>query len=200
MNKRKRNDDQSDEEESLDELISVNENKIMFYSDVNRKSIFKLIKCIDVATKYIINNKSTDLPGLNNDKYIYIHICSDGGDLYPALSVCDIMIKSEINIITICEGCVASAGVLISLAGQTRYIREHSYMLIHEIRSGCNGKYTECKDDMMNNDKIMNDMVKYINERCNNKLLKKEMKYILNHDIIWDSKKCQKYGLIHHII
>ena len=31
------------------------------------------------------------------------------------------------------------AGVLISLAGHERHITKHSYMLIHEIRSGCWG-------------------------------------------------------------
>ena len=72
-------------------------------------------------------------------------------------------------------------------------------MLIHEIRSGCNGKYTECIDDMKNNDILMNDMIKYMNKRCNNKLLKRELPTILKHDIIWDSKKCLKYGLVDEI-
>ena len=45
-------------------------------------------------------------------------------------------------------------------------------MLIHEIRSGCLGKYSEMQE-MKNNDRIMSDLKSYMNDRCNNKLLKK---------------------------
>ena len=192
MLKRKRCDINSDSDEDNDLLINVKNNKILFYNDVNPKNIFELIKAIDKAKKNITIN--------NLEKCIYLHICSNGGELYLALAVIDIILKSDIKIITICEGCVASAGVLISLAGHERYIREHSYMLIHEIRSGCYGKYTECKDDMKNNEILMKDMKNYINERCNNKSLKKDMNKILEHDIIWDSNKCLRYGLVHKII
>ena len=77
---------------------------------------------------------------------IYIHICSDGGEIFSALSVIDTILSSKIDIVTVCEGCVASAGVLISLAGKERFIRKHAYMMIHEIRSGCMGKYSECQE------------------------------------------------------
>ena len=195
MSKRKRcNYDSDDNENDDNDLIYVEENKIMFYSDVEPKSIFKLIKAIDKAKKYCISrNNEKELP-------IYLHICSDGGNLYSALAVIDIILDTNIKIITVCEGCVASAGVLIALAGDERYIRKHAYMLIHEIRSGCNGKYSECKDDMTNNDILMKDMKKYMNERTNNRLLKKELDKILVHDIIWDSNKCLKYGLVDKII
>ena len=192
MSKRKRCDINSDSDDDNELLINVENNKILFYNDVNPKNIFELIKAIDKAKKNISKN---DL-----EKCIYLHICSNGGELYLALAVIDIILKSDIKIITICEGCVASAGVLISLAGHERYIREHSYMLIHEIRSGCYGKYTECKDDMKNNEILMKDMKNYINKRCNNKTLKRDMNKILEHDIIWNSNKCLRYGLVHKII
>lgn len=193
MTKRKRNENENDtESDTEDILIYTNNNKIYFYCDVNSRNILELIKSLNKTKKNIISN--------NLEKCIYLHICSDGGEIYSALAIIDIILKYDIKIITICEGCVASAGVLISLAGHERYIREHSYMLIHEIRTGCYGKYTECKDDMINNDIIMKDMKKYINERCNNKELKKDMNKILEHDIIWDSKKCLKYGLVDKII
>lgn len=195
--KRKRVTCEDNNESTEENNVTVINNKIMFYSDVNNNSILKLISCIDLAKKHLNTNTSD----INDDhKVIYIHICSDGGDLYPALAAIDIILNSNIKIITICEGCVASAGVLISLAGHYRYIRKHSYMLIHEIRSTCWGKYTECKDDMKNNDILMNDMKKYINNRCNNKLLKRNMNKILEHDILWGSDTCIKYGLVNKII
>ena len=57
MSKRKRCDyDSDDTENENNELIYVKENKIMFYSDVEPKSIFKLIKAIDKAKKYCISS------------------------------------------------------------------------------------------------------------------------------------------------
>ena len=47
-------------------------------------------------------------------------------------------------------------------------------MLIHENCSGCLGKYSEMREEMKNNDRIMSDLKSYMNERCNNKLAQKK--------------------------
>ena len=190
--KRKRND--NDEEEN-DILISVKNNKILFYSDISYKSCFTLINAIDKANQYL-----SSLSNLDNENYIYLHICSDGGEVFPALSVIDVIEKSKHKIITVNEGCVASAAVLISMAGHQRYIRNNSYMLIHEIRSGCWGKFSECQDDMKNNKIIMKDLKKYLLKKSNNKLDKNRLDDLLAHDIIWNAKKSLKNGLVDKII
>ena len=59
------------------------------------------------------------------------------------------------KIITITEGCVSSSGVLIALAGHERWMTKNSYMLIHEIRSACWGRYSECQDDLQNQNLLM---------------------------------------------
>ncbi len=192
------NEETEDESNPSDTQITVDKNKVMFYSDVDPSSCLKLIQCFNKAKEYVAIQNSTnefDVP-----MKIYIHICSDGGEIFSALSVIDTILNSKIDVVTVCEGCVASAGVLISLSGKERYIRKHGYMLIHEIRSGCIGKYSECQDDMKNNDIIMSDMKAYMNERCNNKLLKKKLNKVLKHDIIWDANKCLKYGLVDKIV
>lgn len=194
-----KNSDESEEEtvESTDN-ISVDKNKIMFYSDVDPKSCLKLIQCLDKAKQFVASHNS--ISDFDGPMKIYIHICSDGGEIFSALSVIDTILSSKIEIVTVCEGCVASAGVLISLAGKERFIRKHAYMMIHEIRSGCMGKYSECQDDMKCNDIIMNRMKMYMNERCENKLLKKKLNKVLKHDIIWNADKCLKYGLVDRIV
>ena len=187
--KRKKCDTDSEDEQ---ENISIKDNKILFYSNITTSSCFKLLQLIDEAKEYLKLNFK--------DEPIYIHICSEGGDVYPSLAVVDNILNSKVKIITVNEGCVASAGVLISLAGHERYITKHSYMLIHEIRSGCWGTYSECIDDMENNNTLMTDLCNYINKRCKNKLLKKELPNILKHDKIWKSDKCLKYGLVDKIL
>ena len=190
--------DEEPDEEVTDEQVTVEKNKIMFYSDVDPKSCLKLIQCLDKAKQYVVSQNI--ISDFEEPMKIYLHICSDGGDVFTALSVIDTILASKVDIVTVCEGCVASAGVLISLAGKERLVRKHGYMMIHEIRSGCMGKYSECQDDMKCNDILMDRLKNYMNERCDNKRLKKKMNKVLKHDIIWNAEKCLKYGLVDKIV
>ena len=72
--------------------------------------------------------------------------------------------------------------------------------MIHEIRSTAWGKFTELKDDMKNNRKLMKDMKKYFRERSGEKLPDDKLDDVLKHDILWSAKKCLKYGLVNNII
>ena len=184
--------------DSQTNLVSVNNNKIMFHAAVNAETCHKLLKCLSQAMKYVALTNA--LSEFDVPMKVYLHICSNGGDVYSALAVVDTIISSKIDVVTVCEGFVASAGVFIALSGKERFIRKHAYMLIHELRSGCYGKYSECQDDMKNNDILMNDMKAFMNERCQNKLLKKKLSKVLKHDLLWDSNKCLKFGLVEKIV
>ena len=73
-------------------------------------------------------------------------------------------------------------------------------MLIHEIRSGVWGKYSECQDDMDNNNILMDNIKRFINERCNNPKLAKKLNKVLKHDHLWNAEKCLKYNLVDKIV
>jgi ATP-dependent Clp endopeptidase proteolytic subunit ClpP len=194
-------DSDSDEEENLsskdstENFIKVKNNRILFHADVTRKTCIDLITALDKASKFVNKYYTID----SKKPSIMLHINSDGGEVYSALSVIEHMKHLDAHITTICEGCVASAGVLISLAGNRKIIRKHSYMMIHEIRSGCWGKYSECQDDMKNNKKLMKDLKKYMQEACNGKLPEDSLDELLRHDIMWSARKCVKYGLVDEI-
>ena len=47
-------------------------------------------------------------------------------------------------------------------------ISKYAYMLIHEIRSGCWGKYSECLDDIENCKKIMKDLRNFMKKQSSN--------------------------------
>jgi ATP-dependent protease ClpP protease subunit len=197
-NHKKKMYDENETEDETHNLVSVEKNKVMFYAEVNPDTSFKLISCISKAKEYVALHNISNY--FEDDMKVYLHICSDGGEICSAWAVIDTILSSKVDIVTVCEGCVASAGVLMSLAGKERYIRKHAYMLIHEIRSGCIGKYSECKDDMKNNDIMMIDIKNYMNDRCQNKCLKKKLNKVLKHDLMWNADKCLKYGLITKII
>ena len=54
-------------------LVSVENNKIMFYSDVDTKTCLKLISCLDQAKQYVAVQNS--LNEFDEPMKVYIHIC-----------------------------------------------------------------------------------------------------------------------------
>jgi len=183
-----------DEDDDTTFEISIRDNHVRFHGDLDQKSCFSLIEKLQEA-----NDNVSKHSGRFGEPSVVLYINSGGGDVYAALGVVE-YIRSLPAVTTICEGVVASAAVLISLAGTERFIGKHSYMMIHEIRSTAWGKFTELKDDMKNNRKLMKDMKKYFRERSGEKLPDDKLDDVLKHDILWSAKKCLKYGLVDNII
>ena len=100
--------------------------------------------------------------------------------------------------ITIIEGCAASAGTMISIVGKKRWMQKHSYMLIHQLSSSSWGKYSELVDDMENNNKLM-EMIKTLYSEYTN-VPPSRLEEILKHDLWWDAEKCLEYGLVDKIL
>lgn len=174
--------------------INTNFNHIYFNNDISSDSAFELCKELrSVETKI-----KTLSASLSIDKYpIYLHITTDGGLIYSAFSVIDCIKSLSVPVYTIVDGFVASAGTLISLSGEKRYMCENAYMLIHELRGGTWGKMSEVDEEHMNLKKIMEHIKKIYNE--NTKIKKKELDGILKKDLIWDANECIRNGLIHEI-
>jgi ATP-dependent protease ClpP protease subunit len=99
---------------------------------------------------------------------------------------------------TYVKGFAASAATLLSLAGKRRFITENSYMLIHELRSGSWGKYSQLKE-AFDNSTVLNDHIKnyYIK---NTKLTKEELDEQMKQDVIWTPEKCLEKGLVDEIL
>lgn len=180
-----------------DESVDVINNHIYFYSSVNNKSILSLIKHIRELNVSLANETTKyDLSKIK----IYLHINSFGGEVFSAFSAVDTIINSKIPIISIIEGCAASAATLISIVCRERHIFPNASMLIHQLSSGFWGKYLEMKDEFQNvtylEEKIKDVYKKY----SSNKLTDKKLKKYLKRDIWWNSDKCLKLGLVDKII
>jgi ATP-dependent protease ClpP protease subunit len=99
---------------------------------------------------------------------------------------------------TICKGIVASAGTLLSLAGNRRFITENSYMLIHELRTGSWGKFSFIKDNFDNYTSLMEHIKNYY--VSNTKLTREELDVQLAKDLTWNAETCLEKGLVDEII
>jgi len=189
------NNDESDDSNDHDRVLSTN-NKIFFYSEVNRTKVLTLNKSLmNVGTS--LQNKANSL-NLQDPGKIFLHINSYGGSVFAGLSAVDCILTSPVDVVTIIDGCAASAATLMSVVGSRRLMHKHSFMLIHQLSSWMAGKYAELQDDMKNNDLLMK-TIKGIYEE-HTKIPKKQLANVLKHDLWWDAKKCLDYGLIDEII
>lgn len=186
----------SDSTSNDDSSVEIDANTIYFYSSVTQQDNFVLNKYLAklakdlplVETKYKLKNK---IP-------IHLRINSYGGSVFAAFSTLDYLNENGQPIYTYIDGCAASAGTIMSVCGNRRFIGENSYMLVHQLSSTHWGKYQELQDDMKNSDELMK-RIKNIYEN-KTKIPKTKMDEILKHDLWWDSKTCLKYGLVDEIL
>ena len=197
MNKKPSNED---EENPLFNLfkpqaaMDKDKNHIYFYNDVDQSLCLELNKKINDLNKELLQyaiEYETEPPN------IYLHINSFGGSLFAAFSTIDTIINSKIPIISIVEGCAASAATIISMVCHKRYCTTNSFMLIHQLSTGAMGKYEEMKDDFMNDTKLMELLYKLYQEHT--KMDIKQIKKILKRDLWWGSEECLKNGLVDEI-
>ena len=182
-------------EESDNELIKVIDNNIYFYCDVSSKSALKL----NTTLKQLEIDLLTLSIKYNSDPYpINLHINSEGGEIYAALSIVDTIINSRVKVISIIEGIACSAATLISVVCHNRIIYQNAQMMIHQLScQGLWGKMNELEDEMKNMKSDMNAIKQIYNNHT--KINFEELPKILKKDINWSSKKCKKYGLVDEI-
>lgn len=129
---------------------------------------------------------------------INIHIQSYGGSLMNTFYVVDLIenLKTQVN--TYVDGYSASAASLINVVGNKRYMTKNSMMLIHQLYSSNEGKYSELSDDNENMELLMSKIRNIYLRKT--KMTPDMLDDLLKHDLWLDAKTCKKYGLIDEII
>jgi ATP-dependent protease ClpP protease subunit len=197
-------------------------NTIIFTSPINDESATKLINKLLTLESEIkdrtktLKRKFDDFEKSKDDKDkdkgyknkeinmivstdpIILRIKSNGGHVHSAFTIIDAIKEMSIPVHTVCTGLVASAGTLISLAGTKRFMTKHAYMLIHEIRSGSWGTYSNMQDNFENSTNLMNRIKNYY--IINTKITEEDITDILKKDLYWDADVCLEKGLIDEII
>jgi len=177
-------------------------NEYFLYDDVSMQSIKGLLRFIKNAEKrwklFLLD--TNEILEKGKPKPLKIFINSNGGDIFAAIPVIDAIMNCEIPIHTYVEGIAASAASLISTAGHKRFITKNSFMLIHELRTGTEGTYSNIIDEKENCDKLMTVIKNIYTEKTEGKLKKEIMEKILKRDLILTSDECLDYGLIDEIL
>jgi ATP-dependent protease ClpP protease subunit len=191
------NDDISDVSSDKQKYISViDNNELYFYNDVNVESALVINKTLsDLARQLLIAKITFDL---QETPHIKLHINSDGGEVFGALSIVDRIQSSKVPIHSYAEGLVASASTLISVSCHKRYIRKNTILLIHQVRSWFEGTYEDFNDEKQNMDLIMK-VVKGIYLK-HTKFTEDELNTLLKRDLYLNAEDAIKYGLADEII
>ena len=122
--------------------IDVVDNHIYFYTAVTQRSACELVQHL---RKLNIRMQNQGVQ-FGTDPRIYLHINSEGGEVFAALAAVDAIRNSVVPVTTIVEGCAASAATLMSVVGDERRIQRHAHMLIHQLSSDVWGKMAEIED------------------------------------------------------
>ena len=176
--------------------ISVHENKIYYYSSVNRDSAVELNKKIgEIESKSLTLCNTLDL---DQPPTCRIYINSGGGSVVSGISSMDTILRTKVPIHTYVDGFAASAATFLSVVGNYRFMSRNSYMLIHQLSSSFWGTYSNFEDEKQNLDLMMK-TIKNVYKKYT-KVPMKKLDEILKHDLMWDAETCLKYGLIDEII
>ena len=175
--------------------ISVHENKIYYYSNVNRESAVELNKKIgEIESKSLTLANTLDI----DPPVLKILINSGGGSITAGISSMDTMLRCKVPIHTYVDGFAASAATFLSIVGNYRFMSRNSYMLIHQLSSNFWGTYANFEDEKQNLDLMMKTIKDVYKEYT--KVPMKKLDEILKHDLLWDAKQCLEYGLIDEVI
>ena len=168
---------------------------IYFYADVDTDRCLALIRSIRETDAMLRNERMTrSIPDEIGLTPIWLHIQSNGGDLFAGLAIADQFAKIETPIYSVVEGCCASAATLISAACTKRYILTNGFMLIHQLSSRAWGKYEEFKDHQHILDMLMESLTNFYAKHS--RMSRKKVESLLKRDSWFNADQCIAMGLV----
>jgi ATP-dependent protease ClpP protease subunit len=172
-------------------------NHIFFNNDIDEQNCFALCKEIRSLKNKLKNVKNNYESKEEYNIPIYLHLTTNGGCIHSAFTVIDCIKNLNYPVHSIVEGYVASAGTLISVSCEKRYITQNAYMLIHQLSSGTWGKMAEIDDQYENLKKTSEHIFKLYLDKT--KIKERELQKFLKKDLNWNADESLKKGLVDEI-
>lgn len=130
-------------------------------------------------------------------KPIELYLTTYGGLVHAAFAVVDVIRALRVPVHTIVLGYVASAGTLISLAGEKRFITPNAFLMIHEIRGGFWGKASDARVEYENVTKLMAHITEYYLGKT--RIARERLVELLRTDTDLNATECVAMGLVESI-
>lgn len=187
---------EDDDEDAYDEdLVYSKRNHVYFYTNVNMKSINALYGELEIARVAAIEYSTA-----GEWPVIYLHIQSEGGDLYPGLACMDRLIEMS-NTVEVCglvEGYVASAASLIAIGCSYVRMQKHAYMLIHQMSlTQFGGQLRDVQQEFDNSHELEKDLRSVYRERTG--LSQKKLDDLFSKESPMNARDCLKYQIVDEI-
>ena len=171
---------------------------IYFYSSVNSDRCLALMRELrGVDNMLRVERVSRNLPDDSPMTPIWLHINSNGGSLFDGLGMADQISTIKSPIYSVVEGCVASAGTLISMSCTKRYILPSAFILLHQLSSFMWGTYEQFKDEMHVLDMAMETMTRFY--KAHSSLREDDIKDILTRDSWFNAEECLANGFVDEV-
>lgn len=178
-----------------DELICREGNHIYFWDEVTTENVLKFTK---ILRKVDYQQQCALLRNEITEANIYIHINSPGGSLTDGFSMASSVKRCHSQTIGIVEGCVASAATLPLVCCDYRQMQKYSYFLIHQLRTGFWGTFSNLLDESETCKNMMKMLSGIYLEHT--QVPKKVLNSILKRELMWSSDICLKYNIVDELI
>lgn len=173
-------------------------NHVYFYASVTPENCFALMQKLREADSMLMHERfARNLPAFHDETPIYLHVQSDGGDLFAAFGMTDQLRDIHSPITSIVEGVCASAATFITMACARRLILPNSFMLVHQFSSSFWGTHDKFKDEMALQEKLLNTMVGFYLKKS--KMPESEVRNMLMHDYWMDANEAVVNGFVDEI-
>lgn len=173
-------------------------NEIHFTTGVNKTSIQALIKQI---MEMIMEHKKKTI--VETDKLdIVIVVDSPGGSVCSVLKFCDFldMCRSKFPFVTftsVISGSAASAGTIMAIYCDKRYMTRHATAMVHELRSGFSDKMQEITSYYKHLTDLHNKLANIYVERT--KLSREEIDKIMRAETWYTAEEYKKMGFVEEV-
>lgn len=166
---------------------NIQQSFLMLFNDINEDSAKECCSWIMDA----------NFQGKNRPEVLNLMIMSHGGELASGFSIIDCIRGSSIPVRTIAIGCVASAGLMISMAGQKgfRVVTPNTSIMSHQFSGGFASKSHELVAAVREFDLTANRMMNHY-KKCTGLKEKDIKKYLLPpQDVYLTADEAVKLGL-----
>ena len=163
----------------------------VFMGEVDHENIKPIIEWV-LHENYVSKKKKKEL---------LLMICSEGGDMGSAFALIDVMRSSNIPIKTVGLGCIASAGLLIFIAGHKdrRILTPNTSILSHQFSWSSEGKAHELFATMREFELTQARMLAHY-ESCTGLDPDQIRKHLLPPQDIWlSAEEALRLGICDHI-
>lgn len=186
--KEEKNKKKKKEEKSMEDFLLNEQRTIYLHSEIDTKTMLEVIKKIHFLEKK------------DKKKPIKLNISSYGGSVYDMFALIDAIENSSCQIHTIATGKVMSAGAIIFVCGDKRFITKNTRVMFHEVSSWGEGKLNDLQTGVMECIELQKMINKILLKRTKLAKNMSDMFFLLERDRYLSAKEAIKYKCADKII